>query len=163
MAKAIRQIEKIQSSAQEEQAQDIAVILKQISENREAITSSLEILNELQNSGVLNILKGVLKAREKAAAIALEQINQPSMHNTIKNGFNAFEFLGTLDPEKLKIILNGISKGLDETSDMNGKNESISVWGMMKSIRDPDVNAALIFMMGFLKGMGKEIEKGHTH
>ncbi|MCQ6277559.1 DUF1641 domain-containing protein [Bacillus sp. V3B] len=163
MAKAIKQIEKIQYTSQEEQAQDIAVLMKQITENRESITTSLEILKELQQSGVLDILKGFLKTKEKVGAIALEQINQPSMHNIIKNGFNTIEFLGTLDPEKLKIILNGVSKGLDETSERIGKNEQVSLWGMVKEMRDPDVNMVLTSMFGFLNGMGKEIGKGRTH
>ncbi|WP_174727751.1 DUF1641 domain-containing protein [Mesobacillus harenae] len=163
MAKAIRQIEKTTPSSEELHDQDITALLKQIVENRQAISTSLNILNELQQTGVLDTLNGLLKTRVKVASIAMEQVNQPSMHNIIKNGFNTIEFLGALDPEKLKVILNAVSKGLDETSERIGQNEPIGLWGMMKTIRDPDVNTALSSMLGFLNGMGKEMGKGRTH
>lgn len=163
MAKAIKQIEKTTPSSEELHDQDIAALLKQIAENRQAISTSLNILNELQQTGVLDTLNGLLKTRVKVASIAMEQVNQPSMHNIIRNGFNTIEFLGALDPEKLKVILNAVSKGLDETSERIGQNEPIGLWGMMKTIRDPDVNTALSSMLGFLNGMGKEMGKGRTH
>jgi hypothetical protein len=48
MAKAIKQIELVHPSAQEEQAQDIAALLEQLAENREAIYSAIDIISQLQ-------------------------------------------------------------------------------------------------------------------
>lgn len=163
MAKAIKQIEKTRLTQQEEQTEDLTAILKLIAENRDAITTSLEIIGELKQTGVLDMVKGALKTREKIGSIAMEQINQPSMHNMIRNGFNTVEFLGSLNPDQMKMMLNAVSNGLNETSDTIGKNEQIGLWGMMKSIRDPNVNTAITTMLGFLNGMGKEMDKKQMH
>lgn len=163
MAKAIEQIELIQPTAEEEQAQDLAVLLEHLAENRKAISSTIEILSELQKSGVLDIVKSFLHSREKVAAIAIEQVNQPNMHNIIRNAFNTIDFLGSLDPQQLNIMLSAVTKGLDESAKVMEQNEQRSLWGLMKSMRDPHTNLALTSMLGFLNGMGKEMGKEHTH
>ncbi|PWW32010.1 uncharacterized protein YjgD (DUF1641 family) [Cytobacillus oceanisediminis] len=163
MAKAIKQIELVQPSAQEEQAQDIAALLEQLAENREAISSAIDIISQLQKAGILDIIQGFLHSKEKVAAIAIEQVNQPNMHNIIRNGFNTVDFLGSLDPQQMNIMMNAVTKGLDKSADVMKKNEKRSMWGLIKALRDPDANLAINSMLGFLKGMGKEMGKKHTH
>lgn len=163
MAKAIKQIELVHPSAQEEQAKDIAALLEQLAENREAISSAIDIIGQLQKSGILDIIQGFLHSKEKVAAIAIEQINQPNMHNIIRNGFNTIDFLGSLDPQQMSMMMNAVTKGLDESAEVMKKNEKRSMWGLMKAMQDPDTNLAIHSMLGFLKGMGKEMGKDHTH
>ncbi|MBB6444472.1 DUF1641 domain-containing protein [Bacillus benzoevorans] len=160
MAKAIKQIEESKVTSQEKQSEDLFAIIKLVSENREAITTSMEILGELKQTGVLDMFKGALRTREKIGAIALEQINQPSMHNTIKNAFNIIEFLGSINPDQMKVLLSALRKGMDEFSESVEKNEHIGIWGMMRSIRDPKVNTVITSMLGFLNGVGQEVDKG---
>lgn len=163
MAKAIKQIELIQPSAQEEQAKDIADLLTQLGQNREAISSAIDIIGQLQRSGILDIVQGFLHSKEKVAAIAIDQVNQPNMHNIIRNGFNTVDFLGSLDPQQMNIMMNAVTKGLDESAEVMKSNEKTSVLGLMKAMRDPDINLAIHSMLGFLKGMGSEMGKEHTH
>ncbi|MCM3089845.1 DUF1641 domain-containing protein [Cytobacillus sp. AMY 15.2] len=163
MAKAIKQIELIQPSAQEEQAKDLADLLTQLGQNREAISSAIDIIGQLQRSGILDIVQGFLHSKEKVAAIAIDQVNQPNMHNIIRNGFNTVDFLGSLDPQQMNIMMNAVTKGLDESAEVMKSNEKTSVLGLMKAMRDPDINLAIHSMLGFLKGMGSEMGKEHTH
>lgn len=163
MAKAIKQIELIQPSAQEEHAKDIADLLTQLGQNREAISSAIDIIGQLQRSGILDIVQGFLHSKEKVAAIAIDQVNQPNMHNIIRNGFNTVDFLGSLDPQQMNIMMNAVTKGLDESAEVMKSNEKTSVLGLMKAMRDPDINLAIHSMLGFLKGMGSEMGKEHTH
>ena len=143
MAKAIRQINKSVPTEEELQLQAISDIMKAIGENRDAIVTSLDILKNLQDLGVLQAVQGLLEQRVDVATIALKQINQPAMHNTIKNAFNAIKFLGTVKPEQLQLILQGLSQGLERTSENNQQHEHQSLWKMSKSLRDPDVKASL--------------------
>jgi uncharacterized protein YjgD (DUF1641 family) len=161
MAKAIKHIDKKQPNAVEEQTEALGEILKLIAENREAITTSLEIIKELHTAGILDVVKGALRTREKIGVIAIEQMNQPEMHRTIRNGIYAMEFLGQLDPDKLKTLFNGISHGLEKTADDH--HEKIGMWGLLKAMRDPGVNASLTTMLNFLNGMGEEIGKKPLH
>lgn len=163
MAKAIKQIELVQPSAQEEQTQDIAGLLTQLSQNREAISSAIDIMGQLQKSGILDIIQGFLHSKEKVASIAIDQVNQPNMHNIIRNGFNTVDFLGSLDPHQMNIMMSAVTKGLDESAEVMKRNEKASVLGLLKALRDPDINLAINSMLGFLKGMGREMGKEHSH
>ena len=155
MAKAIRQINKSVPTEEELQLQAISDIMKAIGENRDAIVTSLDILKNLQDLGVLQAVQGLLEQRVDVATIALKQINQPAMHNTIKNAFNAIKFLGTVKPEQLQLILQGLGQGLERTSENNQQQEHQSLWKMSKSLRDPDVKASLSTALEFLQGMGE--------
>jgi uncharacterized protein YjgD (DUF1641 family) len=160
MAKAIRQINKSVPTEEELQLQAISDIMKAIGENRDAIVTSLDILKNLQDLGVLQAVQGLLEQRVDVATIALKQINQPAMHNTIKNAFNAIKFLGTVKPEQLQLILQGLSQGLERTSENNQQQEHQSLWKMSKSLRDPDVKASLSTAIEFLQGMGEVFNNG---
>ena len=138
MAKAIRQINKSVPTEEELQLQAISDIMKAIGENRDAIVTSLDILKNLQDIGVLQVVQGLLEQRVDVATIALKQINQPAMHNTIKNAFNAIKFLGTVKPEQLQLILQGLGQGLERTLGNNQQQEHQSLWKMSKSLRDPE-------------------------
>jgi uncharacterized protein YjgD (DUF1641 family) len=159
MAKAIRQINKSVPNPVEEQAQAISDILKALSENREAILTTLGIMKHLHEMGVLTAVHGLLEQRTEVGAIAVQQMNQPTMHHAIKNGINAFKFLGSMDPEKLQSLLQGFGHGLERSSEVIEKGESPSLWKLGTSMRDPDVRASLSTMVEFLHGMGEVFNK----
>ena len=156
MAKAIRQIKKSIPTEEELQLQAVSEIMKAIGENRDAIVSSLDILKNFHDLGVLQAVQGLLEQPVDVATIALKQINQPAMHNTIKNAFNAFKFLGSVKPEQLQLVLQGLSQGLERISEnSNQQHQQQSLWQMSKSLRDPDVKASLSTAIEFLQGMGE--------
>jgi uncharacterized protein YjgD (DUF1641 family) len=159
MAKAISHIEIKSKSKDEEQAESLTELLSFIADNKESITTTLEIIKELHSAGLLDIIKGFLKTRDKIGVIAMDQINQPSMHRTIKNGIQAVQLLGELDPDNLSMLLNAANSGLENTTESN---EKLSKWGMLKSINDPNVSSSFSMMIKFLKGMGKELNKHKT-
>ncbi|MDM5333641.1 DUF1641 domain-containing protein [Ureibacillus composti] len=155
MAEAIKQIRKEIPTPEQEQAQAIAEILAVLANNRDAILSTIGIIQHLHDMGVLNALNGLLEKRVDVGAIALQQINQPSMHNTIKNGMNAFKFLGQLDPEQLQTILNGVGRGLERFGEKMDENEKVSMWRLGSSMRNDEVRTSLFTLLGLLEGMGE--------
>ncbi|SEA03631.1 Uncharacterized conserved protein YjgD, DUF1641 family [Thalassobacillus cyri] len=164
MAKAIQQIDTQQSTAEEQQHKEIAALMNQIADNKQAIASMLEIVEQLEATGALDIMKGFLSAREKIGTIAVEQINQPNIHHTIKNTFYTLGFVGHLEPEKLNTMLASVQQGIESASTHAEKSEKTNLWGLMKSLRDPHVVTALSTVVSFLNGMGKGLEeKGDQH
>ncbi|HYK71960.1 MAG TPA: DUF1641 domain-containing protein [Pseudoneobacillus sp.] len=167
MAKAIKQINKTVPNPVEEQAQAITDILQALSENREAILTTLGIMKHLHEMGVLTAIHGLLEQRTEVGAIAIQQMNQPAMHNTFKNGINAFKFLGSVNPEQLQSILQGLSSGLERSTEVIQKGEFSSLWKLGTSMRNPDVRASLSTMVEFLHGMGevfnRDQEKQELH
>jgi uncharacterized protein YjgD (DUF1641 family) len=163
MAKAIKDIDKKRSNPIEEQTEAIQQLIEMTAESRDALLSLLEILQELHNAGLLDFVQGLLKTRHKVGVLAMGQLNQPEMHRIIKNGINTIQFLGELDPDQLQTMLNGVNKGLEKSTMNTKKGEQVSLWGLAKSIRDPDVKMSMSTMMAFLEGMGKGIKKDQVH
>ncbi|MDQ0245525.1 uncharacterized protein YjgD (DUF1641 family) [Bacillus fengqiuensis] len=165
MAKAIRQINKHVPNKEEEQAQAVADIVAALAENREAIVTTLGILKELQEMGALNAIHGLLQKRTDVGAIAIQQINKPNMHNTIKNGMNALGFLGSINPDQLKIIFQGLNQGLERATESAHQGEEQSLWKLGKNMGNSEVKASLATMMGFMQGMGEAFqqENGKLH
>lgn len=165
MAKAVRQISKSVPNQQEEQAEAVAAIIKELADNREAIVSTIAILKNLHEMGVLNIFKGLLEQRTDVGAIAIQQMNQPAMYNIIKNGMSAAKFLGSVNPEQLTNILEGVNKGMQRASESVDRKEDAGLWKLGKNIRTPEARASLAVMTEFLQGMGQAFqqEKRETH
>jgi uncharacterized protein YjgD (DUF1641 family) len=159
MAKAIKDIDKKRSNPIEEQTEAIQQLIEMTAESRDALLSFLDILQELHNAGLLDIVQGLLKTRHKVGVLAMGQLNQPEMHRIIKNGINTIQFLGELNPDQLNTMLNGVNKGLEKSTMNTKKGEQVSLWGLAKSIRDPNVKMSISTMMSFLEGMGKGIKK----
>jgi uncharacterized protein YjgD (DUF1641 family) len=159
LAKAIKQINREIPSPEAEQSQAIADIVKALADNREAIMSTIGIIKNLQDMGVLNALNGLIQTRAAVGEIAIQQLNQPAMHNTIKNGMNAFKFLGKLNPDQLQTMLDGVSHGLEKSAESIQKNEKTSLWQLGNSMRHSEVRTSLATMMGFLEGMGEVFQE----
>jgi len=155
MAKAIRQINTSIPNPLDEQLQAVTELMNAVSENKDALITTIDILKGLHEMGVLTAAKSMLEQRTDIAAIVIQQLNQPNMHNTIKNAMNALTFIGSINPEQLQAILNGVSQGFERSADVVKNGENQSLWKLGKSIRDPDVKASLSTMMEFLHGMGE--------
>ncbi|WP_158737858.1 DUF1641 domain-containing protein [Alteribacillus sp. YIM 98480] len=163
MAKAITQINIQEKTAEEKQQQIQKDLLKQITDNHESIQTTLEIVEELQQAGMLDMAKGLLRMREKIGSISIDKINQPSMHHLIKNGFHAIEFIGRVEPEELEKMMNGVIHGMERMAKETEKDEETSMWKMFKTMRDPHVMTALSYLTAFLNGMGEEMGKKKPH
>ncbi|KZR59701.1 DUF1641 domain-containing protein [Pseudobacillus badius] len=159
MAKAVRQISRSLPNEQEEQSQAAAAIMKELADNQEAIISMIAIVKNLHEMGVLNMIKGLLEQRTDVGAIAIQQMNQPGMHNVIKNGMNEVKFLGAINPEQLANTLDGVNYGLQRASKSLENNEEPSMWQLGKSMRTPEARASLAVMTEFLQGMGQSFHQ----
>ncbi|MDM5340350.1 DUF1641 domain-containing protein [Fictibacillus enclensis] len=163
MAKAIRQIKKEARTREEEQAEAVAGIVRELADNSEAILTMISIVKNLHEMGALDTLSALIEKRNDVGVIAIQQINKPEMHKTIKNGINAFNFLGTIHPDQLKTMLSGMSKGLERAADSAEKEDTPSLWQLGKSMRTPETRATMAVMMEFLQGMGEGINEVPRH
>lgn len=158
MAKAIRQIRREIPNEQEEKAEDLNALLTEIAENREAISNVLKIIKGLNDMQMLEAITGIVENRTEVGAIAIQQLNQPSMHNVIKNGMGAVKFLGSLPPRQLETLMEGVSLGLKRVSEENSQTKE-GFWQMRKRLRKPEIKATMTMMFDFLEGMGQALLK----
>jgi uncharacterized protein YjgD (DUF1641 family) len=155
MAKSISYIERKIPTEEEQQAESLADILKALSDNRQSILAFLDILKEMENSGLLDIIRGIMKNRASLGSVGMEFINVANIPSMLKNVIMASQFLGRLDPKDTAKLINGLDNGLRKA--MQKEEESKSLLGMLGLLRDPNVRTTLSAGLHFLQGMGKSL------
>lgn len=163
MAKPIRQISRGVPNQAEEQAEAIDEILKALADNKEAVLSFIEMTKELNEIKVFEAASSMLKQRNEVGVIAMQQVNQPAVHNIIKSGFGLFKFLGGLQPAQLGTLLEGITLGLKRMSQTGEKGKKQSIWKMRIRLRSPEIRAAMTTMVDFMEGMGEAFLKNREN
>jgi uncharacterized protein YjgD (DUF1641 family) len=73
-------------------------------EHADALLNVYQILQELQDRGVLELAKGALGSSEKVLQIAVNFANQPEMIQGIRNMMILTKTVGSLDPELLESV-----------------------------------------------------------
>jgi len=159
VAKAIKRIELNQQSAEEEQQEDLKAILQQIADSRQTIQDSLKIMQELQESGLLDIVKGLLSKRVEVAKIAMQQLNQPGAHHLIKSGFALVGLLSAIEPAQIQRLFDGMAKGIEQAAEGPGEKKALSTWGLLKALKDPNISASIQMLLQFLEGMGSSLNE----
>ena len=126
----------------------------------------MDILKEMHEAGFLQIAQGMLKSRHQIGVIGVTQLNKTGAQRIIKNGMGALQFLTKVDPAKLDMMLGAVASGLDQAGQTHDDGRPIGMWGMVKTMRDPEVQSSLGVMMNFLRGMGDGLhqhQQGTTH
>jgi uncharacterized protein YjgD (DUF1641 family) len=157
MARAITRIEKRIPTQAEKQEESIREILQVLSDNRDSVVAFLDIMKELHKTGVFDIVQGVLKNKNDIGKVGFEFIRVAGIPSMLKNGIVAMQFLSKLDPLKVQMMLSGLSNGLEKAT--APEENHTSVWGMVKALRDPEINTTVTSLLGFLRGMGEELNK----
>lgn len=160
MAKAITNIEKRVPDQLEVETEAIQQIAKAVANHREPLMKSLDILNELNQMGVLDALQGMLKNRQQIGVIAIDQMNKPGAHRIIKNGMETMQFLSKVNPSNLQTILNGIAAGVEQAVD-HEPNKKKGLWELFRTLRKPEILSSLSMMTKFLQGMGRGLRNTH--
>ncbi|MCI2256379.1 DUF1641 domain-containing protein [Domibacillus sp. PGB-M46] len=163
MAQAIRKISKRVPDQQEEQAQAAAEIMRELTENKEAVLGMIQLMKGLQEMGIYDALRGMLENRTEVGAIAIQQINQPFMHNVIKNGMNGAKFLGSLSPEQTDKMMKGVGLGLQKMAEAGQQEEPQSLWKMRKKLKSPEIKASIAAVAAFMEGMGTAFVQPSHH
>ncbi|MDF1507057.1 DUF1641 domain-containing protein [Robertmurraya sp. DFI.2.37] len=159
MAKAIRQINKSSPNPEEVQKESLANLLQAISANQDALMMTLDIIKGLHEMGVLEAAKSMLEQSEDIGAIAMKQANQPGVHNIIKNGMAAIQFAGSIHPEQLQAVLNGLNLGFERMLDVVQTGEQKGLFKLASSLREKEVLVSLTTLTEFLHGMGEAFKQ----
>ncbi|HZG85353.1 DUF1641 domain-containing protein [Paenibacillus sp.] len=160
MAKAIRRIEKAPLDPAQERRRAADELAQKAADGADALGSLVELLQEAHRAGLLDAANGLLKARSEVAQIAIEQLNQPNMHQTIKNAMGAVGFLGRIPAEETSRMLEGVSRGLTRVAEQRERGtKPLGLLGLLGAMRDPDVQAALGAALAFARGFGEALRQ----
>lgn len=157
MAKSITQIHTAQPSPEEQQARQLAELTQSVAQHGEALQQTLKLVQELHNSGALQMLQALLQAKEQVAEIAVHQMSKPAVTRTVNHAREAVGALGELDPAVTKQVVSGVVSGMERARESLERNEQVGMLDLWKAMRDPHVNKAVTALIGFLKGMGEKL------
>lgn len=159
MAHPITTIQKHIPTKEELNQQKLEDLKLLLADNEDSLNKIMNLISELNETGVLEAANSMLQSKEKIAEIALGQINREPVTNIINNIMGAAGALSSVDPELTTKLVNSITKGIDQGNKHLEKDEKIGVLDLMKVLKDPDVNRAVGFGINFLKGMGKGLKE----
>lgn len=157
MAQPINAVRKNIVSEEDKKKQSLDELAAHLTEHDEALKKTLELVRELHDSGILEAVHAMLKAKKDIARIALDQASRKPVTNVINNLMGAAEALSEMDPELTKKLLGSVSSGMEEAREYLKAPRKVGIFGLLKILFDPDINRVLGFGARFLKGMGKKL------
>ena len=159
MAKPIRSIKRIELTEEQKKEQSLESLLTEVAENKDSLLETLDLLQELHNSGILDGMNSLVKTKEEVAKIAVGQMTREPVTNMINNAMAAGGVLTQMDPEMTKKLMGSVAKGLEKAEQGLQSNSETGVLDLMKALKDPDMNRAITFGMNLLKGVGEGLKE----
>ncbi|MEH7309146.1 DUF1641 domain-containing protein [Neobacillus drentensis] len=159
MAKPIQTIQKIELTEEQKKIQSLENLLSGVADNHDSLLETLDLLQELHDSGIMEALGSLLKAKESAAKIAVGQFTRKPVTNMINNAMAAGGILTELDPETTSKLAKGLTTGLQKAEQELKADSKLGLFDLMKALKDPDINRALGFGFNLLKGIGEGLKE----
>lgn len=158
MAKPIKIVQKTELTEEQKKMQSLENLLSGVADNKDALLETLNLLQELHDSGIMDALGSLLKTKEKAAKIAVGQLSREPVTNMINNTMAAGGILTELDPETTGKLAKGLTNGLQKAQQGLDEDSKVGLFDLMKALKDPDINRAIGFGFNLLKGMGEGLK-----
>lgn len=159
MAKPIQTIKKIELTEEQKKAQSLEDLLSELAQNKDSLLETLYLLQELHDSGILEALGSLVKAKESVAKIAVGQLTRPPVTNMINNAMAAASAFTAIDPKTTQKLMKGVSKGLQKAEQGLQSDEKVGILDLVKVLKDPDINRAIGFGLNLLKGVGEGLKE----
>lgn len=155
MANPIRNIKRMEVSDEVIQERNIAEVIEAVSENKEAILKGIDLLATVNETGGLDIIDALIKHREVALEKFINEINKDKYAGSLENLSKFFIAMGSIPVDEIQPIINKVSEGMREAQTAS-EDESTSYMGMLKALKDPEINRSITMLLQFLRVMGKE-------
>jgi uncharacterized protein YjgD (DUF1641 family) len=159
MAKPISIIKKEELTEEQIKSQSLESILSEVAQNKDSLLETLQLLQELHDSGILDALNSLVKAKEKVAKIAVGQMTREPVTNLINNTMAAGGALTTLDPVMTKKLMGSVAKGIEKAEQGLKEDSKVGILDLLKVLNDPDINRAIGFGLNLLKGVGEGLKE----
>jgi uncharacterized protein YjgD (DUF1641 family) len=159
MAQPIQTIKKTELTEEQKKVQSLENLLSEVAQNKDSLLETLHLLQELHDSGILEALGSLVKAKESVAKIAVGQLTRPPVTNMINNAMAAGGALTAIDPEMTQKLMTSVVNGLQKAEQGLQSGEKVGILDLMKVLKDPDINRAIGFGLNLLKGIGEGLKE----
>src|SRR6184192_4074455 len=159
MAKPIKLIKKVEFTEEQKKSQSLESLISEVAQNKDSLLDTLQLVQELHNSGILAAINSLVKAKEEVAKIAVGQMTREPVSNIINNAMAAGGALTALEPEMTKKLMGSVAKGLEKAEQGLQANSKVGILDLLKVLNDPDINRAIGFGLNLLKGIGEGLKE----
>lgn len=159
MASPIKKIIRPEFTEEEKQQQTLESLLSEVAGNKDSLQETLMLLKELHESGLLEAVTDLLKAKERVAKIAVDQATREPVTNLINNAMAAGGALTALDPETTEKLTAGVMNGIKQAEYGLEEGTKVGMIDLVRALKDPDINRAIGFGMNLLRGVGEGLKK----
>ena len=122
-------------------------------EHVEALLAAYEVLQGLQDRGVLEMLRGALGSSDKVLQILVDAVNTPEAICAIRNFMILIRIADTLEPELLEALAQAVPEGLAQAK----MPEPLGLWKLLKKLSSRDTRRAMTAMICVLESLGKSL------
>lgn len=155
MAEPIRKIKRMEISEEAIQEQNLSEVVAAVSNNKEAILKGIDLLASINESGGLEIMDALIKHREVAFEKLITEMNKERYAGSLENIMKLFVFIGNIKVDELEPLVHKVNEGISDLQSFDS-DESTSYMGMLRALKDPEINRSITMLLQFLRTMGKE-------
>jgi uncharacterized protein YjgD (DUF1641 family) len=124
-------------------------------EHAEALLAAYEVLQALHDQGVLDILRGVLSAKDQLLETVVTAADTPEAIRAIRNLLFWRRILGSIEPEWFKGLFQAIPEGIAQATAERDK--PVGFWGLLRRVCSKDSLRAMAAAVDFLEAFGRHL------
>ena len=158
MAKAIKNVVKIEMTEEEKRAQDLREIENALLDNKDAILETIDLLKHIKNRGALTMAASLFAEGDKVMYTIVKALDNPEATNLIKNMLLLVGVLGTINVQQLEPFVVKLNAGVARMAENKDSDKSLSYLGLAKTLKDPEFNLAISLLIEFLLCTGEDTE-----
>ena len=117
MAKAIKQIRRIELSEEEKRANDLKEIEDALIDNKEALLETLNVVGGMKERGILTLLNGLFGEGDRVLKVIVDLLNVPENTTALKNLMLLFGAAGKINVEDLEPLLLKVNAGIENVAE----------------------------------------------
>jgi uncharacterized protein YjgD (DUF1641 family) len=125
-------------------------------QHAEALLDGYDLLQELHESGVLQLLRGVASASDKLIESAVDATKQEESIRAIRNAILLGKMLGSIDPEVLKSISIAVSETLGRPR--QPAKEPPGMLSLIGEFRNKELRRSVALINRFLRSLGEQFK-----
>ncbi|WP_239255069.1 DUF1641 domain-containing protein [Listeria ilorinensis] len=158
MAEPISKIRETSPTPEEQQDQNLQELKNELAKEESGFKEMIEFVRLLNESGALEAVNSAVKAKEEIAKTFLNEWRKEPTTNAINNLMLTSQLLTETKPEQTAALIKKMKETAKQAKESAKEEEILGLFGLMKALKDPDVNRALRYGITFLKGMGENLK-----
>jgi uncharacterized protein YjgD (DUF1641 family) len=109
--------------------------------------------------GILQGLNHLLEEPDAALGTATDWATQPGNLAVVRHALLFYNTLQSIDPRAVQVLLNRLDGAAAAATQRPDEDRVLGLWGLLRALRDPDVNRGMRFLLRMAAGLGRAVGK----